>query len=366
MKGVFEWLQAANVKMQTEKLPKISFIIPVYNGEKTLKRAVESILQTVNSRDVPSVEVIVVENGSEDGTPDVIQALQQQYGADMLRTFCSEKGVSFARNKGIEEARGHWLFFLDADDALMQGAVSILINDADVADTQLYAYGHLAGRERRPIIATRKIYLQDTAEQMKVKMIADPTKYMQAWGKLFKKEIILNNAIYFNTELSFAEDSDFTLQYLMHANQLCLCPEIVYHYSLNQNSVMRTFTGEKTQKYLDSLMSTQKIVDKASKSIKDAFQRYILMHLNIIMVREVFSANNPATYDDKFKQMKRIVQVPIFHHAIQSIKPWTCHSAKMMAILLLRLKQYRLASQVYALRARQNYKREEDKRRRSD
>lgn len=347
--------------MQKETNPKISFIIPVYNGEKALKKAVESILRTkINQK---NIEVIIVENGSQDRTDTVIEELQHQFDEHVLKAFHSEKGVSNARNKGILEARGVWISFVDADDVLTENAVEILLKDAQDEEVQLYAYGHSAGDSERPVATARKAYNSDTVEAAKAKMIADPTKYMQAWGKLFKKEIILKKNLFFNPALSFAEDSDFTLQYLMHTDRLCLCPEIIYRYSLNQNSVMRTFAGDKTQKYLDSLMATKKIVDDASKAIKDAFQRYVLMHLNIIMVREVFSENNPAAHDDKLKQMKRIVRTSIFHQAIQSVKPWECHSAKMVSILLLKLKQYRLASQIYSLRARQNYKREENKRR---
>ncbi|WP_329887111.1 glycosyltransferase family 2 protein [Pseudoramibacter faecis] len=336
---------------------QISFIIPVYNGEKTLRGTVESILKAKKNQD--DIEVIIVENGSQDGTNVIIEELQQQFDENVLKVFHSEKGVSNARNKGILEARGIWISFVDADDALVENAIDILLRDAQNEEAQLYTYGHRAGDDERPVAVKRKVYNFDAVEAAKAKMISDPTKYMQAWGKLFKRKIILKNNLLFNPELSFAEDSDFTLQYLMHTNRICLCPEIIYQYSLNQNSVMRTFTGEKTQKYLDSLATTKKTVAGAPKSMTDAFNHYILMHLNIIMVWEVFSRDNPVAYGDKLEQMRRITRAPIFHQAIQGVKLWECRSAKMMPILLLKLKQYRLAAQVYRLRARQNAKKEE-------
>ena len=89
--------------------PKISVVIPTYNRAEKVRRAVESALvQTFTD-----LEVIVVDDGSSDGTE---QALRQAFGDHIRYFFQSNQGVSAARNKGIEEARGEWIAFLDSDD----------------------------------------------------------------------------------------------------------------------------------------------------------------------------------------------------------------------------------------------------------
>src|SRR5208283_3848938 len=89
--------------------PKISVVIPTYDRAVKVQRAIESVL----AQTLPGLEVIVVDDGSTDGTGGV---LAEKFG-DQIRYFAqTNQGVSVARNKGIEEARGQWIAFLDSDD----------------------------------------------------------------------------------------------------------------------------------------------------------------------------------------------------------------------------------------------------------
>lgn len=336
--------------------PLISCIIPCHNNEETLGTAVSSLL----NKDIASkFEIIIVENGSSDYTYRCAMALKENHKDTYnIKVYQSDIGVSNARNCGIEHAKGRYIAFIDADDWMNKTDFAVLFQDAEADQFDLYCYGHIAGDEKRPVTDGRQSFSGMQAEFVKAQMIADPTKYMQAWGKLFRMHIIKGHNIRFNNTLSFAEDSDFTLNYLRFASSICFCPELVYHYTLNPNSVMRVFSGEKTKQYLHALYTSKKLVDQESDQIKRAYNRYILMHVNIIMVREVFSLNNPDTYDNKIRKMKNILADPIINDAIQNVKITECFSPKMAPFLLIKMKQYRLASQIYAFRARQNWKRE--------
>ena len=85
----------------------ISVIIPAFNSEATLARALDSVL----GQTAPAHEIIVVDDGSQDGTADVAASFE---GVRLLRQ--ENRGVSAARNRGVEEASGDWVAFLDADD----------------------------------------------------------------------------------------------------------------------------------------------------------------------------------------------------------------------------------------------------------
>lgn len=107
--------------------PLISVIIPCYNHAKYLKNAISSILE----QDSPSVEIIVVDDGSTDNTYEVSSKLDVKY----IRQ--NNLGLSAARNKGIEHSKGEFLVFLDADDWLLPGALkknfSYLITNPEAA-----------------------------------------------------------------------------------------------------------------------------------------------------------------------------------------------------------------------------------------
>lgn len=88
--------------------PSFSVIIPAYNSEATLSRAIDSVL----AQSYPAQEIIVIDDGSTDGTPDVAAC----YGKKLRYIRQDNAGVSSARNQGAQVASGDWLAFLDADD----------------------------------------------------------------------------------------------------------------------------------------------------------------------------------------------------------------------------------------------------------
>ena len=97
----------------------ISIIIPVYNGEKTLRRTLLSCLEQTYT----NVEILVVDNASTDGTKNVVASLQ----TDSIRYIhLTQKGRSLARNTGIEASKGAYIVFLDADDLLEKNMLSTM------------------------------------------------------------------------------------------------------------------------------------------------------------------------------------------------------------------------------------------------
>ena len=93
------------------KSEQVSIIIPVYNRARPVTRAIDSVLKQTR----PPLEIIVVDDGSTDETPDVLR----QYGSKIKIIRQAHRGVSAARNRGIRSARGQWIALLDSDDEWM-------------------------------------------------------------------------------------------------------------------------------------------------------------------------------------------------------------------------------------------------------
>ncbi len=96
--------------------PLISVIIPVYNGENYLADAIESVL----AQTYPAVEIIVVDDGSTDGSAGIIR----QFSPPVRYCFQENRGLGAARNRGVSESRGDYLSFLDADDLWLPDKLS--------------------------------------------------------------------------------------------------------------------------------------------------------------------------------------------------------------------------------------------------
>ena len=103
-----------------EERPLVSVIIPVYNGEDFIREAVENVL----SQKYPALEIIIINDGSTDGTEAIIKQLPVD-----IRYFTQDNsGPSAARNKGIRDASGEFITFLDADDLWPENNLNIMVD----------------------------------------------------------------------------------------------------------------------------------------------------------------------------------------------------------------------------------------------
>ena len=332
----------------------LSYIIPAYNAAKTLTRAVDSI---ISGSSISNWEIIIVENGSTDNTNLVAKEITKKYKNDRIRIFHSIPGVSNARNVGIRAAIGKWIVFVDADDYMDMDNLKLLCYDAISEKADMYIYGHEAGKNKIIVndSTDKEYYTEKEIEKLRVKMLENPTRYLQVWAKLFRRDIICNNNIYFNPNLRLSEDSDFTIRYLEYCLNICLCNSSVYHYSLTSASTMRTYDGNKVNDYENAMEITKQYILTQNEKIQTAYYKYILMHLNIVLVREIFCIQNPEKYVEKVKRMKRIVKRKIFYDAIISVKIKEAFKPRLIPIFLMKHNLYYLASIIYLIRVFQNY-----------
>lgn len=128
----------------------ISVVIPAYNYARTLRRAVESVLPQLDEHS----ELIIIDDGSKDDTPQVIADLAELFSGKFRAIRQLNAGLAAVRNRGIEESKGRYLIFLDADDEMCVGALTLLRQHVSkYPDTQFVIGGHISafpgGRESR-------------------------------------------------------------------------------------------------------------------------------------------------------------------------------------------------------------------------
>lgn len=333
----------------------ISFIIPAYNAENNLKECVQSIVyNNIYEKYINKIEIIIIENGSIDNTLNLAHEISQH--DYRVRVYNSEKGVSKARNLGLVKAKGNYIVFVDSDDKLNKNSINLMIENLKLDLADLWVYGHIAGNNVKSVTDGKKqqIYVDNNIQEGKKKMIENPTRYMQVWGKMFRKTIIEKYGIKFNEKMKLSEDSDFTLKYLSKCKKIIFMPDIIYNYSLNLESTMRKYDGSKVKQYIIAMDETNEYVKNDKNIDKTSFEKYVLMHLNIAMVREVFVKENKKSIRDKIYSMTNLISNPIFYESIQHTKIKECNSLRMLPILLIKLHMKYIAAIIYSIRANLN------------
>lgn len=212
----------------------VSIIIPVYNGENYLKRCLDSVINQLYR----NVEIIIVNDGSTDRTHFICQYYRKI--DDRIRYFLLDKnkGLPYARNIGISNAKGEFLIFVDADDILPNNSVGVrvdLIGDNDLLIGN-YETLEMDGNVHYSKICTEKVVDNDDILN---NLFLDYGYGFQGyrWNKLFRKSII--NLCNFSYEkLIYNEDRLFVCIYLLKCKKVKLIPHVVYRYIKNPGSMM--------------------------------------------------------------------------------------------------------------------------------
>lgn len=198
---------------------KVSVIVPLYNAEKFAQRCIDSILcQTLQD-----FEVLLIDDGSKDKTGEICDKAAEK--DKRFRVFHKENGgVSSARNIGLNQARGEWVTFVDADDWIEPNYLKILEEtEADKCDW-IFADWRTLWNDGRPneIYELHRGELIQDWETIKTiwNEIASNDICRCPWGKFFKKAILDKNNLFFDESLRYGEDTVFNYQYLTFINSI--------------------------------------------------------------------------------------------------------------------------------------------------
>lgn len=324
----------------------ISFIIPAYNAEKTIGTTIQSI------RTLPiDKEIIVVENGSVDGTRELLKKYQE------IIVLNSEKGVSKARNKGINYAAGEWICFVDADDECLPG-IKKASDEAERYQPDVLVASYLKDEDNilhnyKKSFVTGKVELEKAKEWM----ISKPTLRMQAWAKIYKKEFLLNNELRFNENLSFSEDSEFVIRVLNNVNTIVISNTTIYQYKSGTSSAMRSYSKDRIVEYIKALREAEKDVKSGPRAIRRAFRDYVITHLNIIAVHDIFGYDVDLRWGEKKQKMTELLKTDVIKRSVNTLTISDITSLNNLPALLFKYHLISLGGVICYFRSLQNKRR---------
>jgi len=234
--------------------PLVSVIVPIYNAKNHLARCVESIRRQTYR----NLEILLLNDGSSDVS---LQLCRMYAGVDSRITVIDKanSGVAATRNLGLQEARGAYLQFVDADDTLQPNATELLVNAAEGsgADLVIAHYNRInppklrpGEREeeamRRPVRVQTFGFLMEGAldkAAFVTGLMQEPASFYYGvmWNKLYRADIVkAHEDIVCAEELDWSEDLYFNLSYIRYAESFYALSTPVYNYYNTPGSAVHT------------------------------------------------------------------------------------------------------------------------------
>lgn len=209
-----------NVVTTDEVRCDLSVIIPAYKAEATLEACLHSVLdQTADLR----LEVILINDGSPDGSLMIAQKLQQDY-PQLVIIDQPNGGAASARNAGLNQAAGRYVMFVDADDELMPGAIRALMIEADASSADIVqgSWKYTGGSEQRYPCAA----LTDDSV---------PELMGVPWGKVYRRSLF--DGIRYPLHYTSFEDSIIKCLVMEKAAVIRTIPDCVYSWLRNPTGI---------------------------------------------------------------------------------------------------------------------------------
>ena len=215
----------------------VSVIIPAFNCEKSIKSTVDSIV----SSGLTDYEIVIVNDGSTDDTASVCNSLCAKYSF-IKYSEQENSGVSAARNKGISLATSEYIMFFDADDTAQENGFSECMDIINSEKPDILVYGmsfdyYKNGKlyRRDKLVPEQTGLINKTQIKANLESLYETNSLSSACNKIFKRALISDNSILFNTAYFLMEDFLFSLECLKVCENIYCLPEALYCYKQSEN-----------------------------------------------------------------------------------------------------------------------------------
>lgn len=222
-------------------MPLISIIIPCYNVSEYIDRCLSSIIN--QSVGYQSLEIICIDDASSDDTLKKLKTWEEKYPQNILLIPLVENGrQGKARNIGLSYATGEWIAFIDADDWIEADYLNQLYQAAVSCHADMTVCGFIRDFSSEIIYLNERqsfewhYYQIDSVEKRKT-CIRFMSQSPNVWGKLIRKDFILQNRISFPEQLAY-EDNIFSSLIYAYIGSYCQIDTPLYHYFVNKDSTI--------------------------------------------------------------------------------------------------------------------------------
>lgn len=282
--------------------PIVSVVIPAYNVEHYLRSCLDSVLQ----QSVSNIEVICVEDGSVDGTMNVINEYCCKDARVHLISYGVNRGAAYARNRGLEAATGKYVYFLDADDLIQPEMFSKLIACADANETDCIYFNSKLQDEEHLGSMRLSFHLPDIegrllmGESFFCICVKNDAYAASVCRQFWSREFLVQHGIKFPEGL-LGEDMEFSLKAMLMVKR-CMCIDEELHiYRRHGGTALTVLSPQKAisafKMYCHILMFWEQ--NNFSEEVNECFDSYMLMRFTL--VRQLYIRNKDNISEGDFE-----------------------------------------------------------------
>lgn len=339
-----------------------SIIMPAYNVEKTIKRALESVL--LQQDGFEKYEIIVVNDGSKDNTENIVLDIAREH--QQVKLYSQEnQGAGAARNFGVSVARGKYILFLDPDDYVEPRILSEnykFLSENHHLNMVIYGYiiEHLNNDE---IKQTRLKQLSETFLETKEEF----RKYFetlinnhfcnQIWTKIYRKEYLLEHKCRFNSYKQ-GEDLAFNIDVYENIDNVYISPSVYYHYVRPEHeTAMNTFNLEQYEVDVKINLLFEKLIDSWENTDIKQTKDKIVFNYYINTSEHFLSDGYNLSLKERFAKISQERKKRYLKESISNLSV-NCFEKKLYAIDFLVCKyagMYLFFIYLYIRKSRMNF-----------
>lgn len=335
-------------------IPKVSVIVPIYNAEKTLARCLNSLV----AQTYENLEFLLVDDGSTDGSKSICEDYCAR--CRFFRLISKENGgPSSARNTGIDQSSGKYIYFVDSDDYIEPETIAIMVkaaeeHSADMVISAYYIEKADSSVEIHQYAGGSKLYVGDEYKNLCNLQINDMSKNRippYSWVRLILRSALNESKMRYSTNIIRGEDFHFFVRLQYRLKNAYVLAEPLYHYVEVPTSI--------THRYVPGYWGSVKFIYQDLCRLLPKTEE-IQKRLDLMLLHRTKIALNNSTYlenKDNFEtEIRQIMRDELVGETIRHISLREGQKKLGFFHVMMKLKLYPAVSLYYSMRRARNKK----------
>lgn len=293
-------------------MKQLSVIVPIYNVETYLVQCIESLFE--QGLDEDAFEVILINDGSTDQSGQLISELMCRH-TNMIRIDQQNQGLSAARNVGVKQACGEYVFFLDSDDFVYPDSLKILLckakeNDLDILRFDYWNVDEAGGKTSVSVYRDQRIRFENQIGDGMFLLENIYHAEFFAWLSLIKRDFLFQSHVAFEEGVYF-EDIKYTITLSLSASRTMYVSQPAYAYRHRKTSIVNTFNRKKVE---DLISISADLLDCLHRNaFGTKLEKVLKESINKQMVLAFIRMADPDLYGYRKSFFLKIKQARLFH-----------------------------------------------------